>query len=207
MRRGILKRLRGDRRGVTVIEFAIVAPVMLLLMMGLGDVLYGLYLQSILQGAVQKAARDSTIEGAADNAATIDGRVVAMVGKLVKNMAQNCSADAAAPSWCALRENYDKFTEVGPEPLDDTNHNGVRDAGECFVDTNGNGVWDQDPGATGQGGANDVTLYTMRIRYPHVFPVARLLGWTGPMEIKATTLLKNQPYATQSDQTNVRICS
>ena len=35
-----LHRLARDRRGVTIIEFAIVLPVMLLMMMGLGDLLY-----------------------------------------------------------------------------------------------------------------------------------------------------------------------
>ena len=61
MRRTTIQRLRTDCRGATIIEFAIVAPVMMFLLMGLGDLLYQLYLQSILDGALQKAGRDSTI--------------------------------------------------------------------------------------------------------------------------------------------------
>ena len=60
------------------------------------------------------------------------------------------------------------------------------------------GVWDADPGLSGQGGANDVTLYTMTITYPRLFPVTKALGVSSTQTITATTLLKNQPYATQT---------
>lgn len=194
MRRA-LRSLRRDRRGATLVEFAIVCPVMLLLMMGLGDMLYQIYAQAVLNGAVQKAARDSGIEGGAANTATIDGQVSSIVGKVVGNA-----------TFVATRKSYDSFSEVAPEPFTDTNGNGIRDAGECFTDENGNGTWDADPGLAGQGGAGAVTLYTVTATYPHIFPVGRLLGWTGSQVISASTLLKNQPYATQTTNANVTVC-
>ena len=192
------RALRDDRRGATIIEFAIVAPVMLLLIMGLGDLLYQSYAQAILSGALQKAARDSGIEGGAANTAAIDAQVEAMVKDI-----------APRATFTTTRENYDTFTEVPPEPFTDTNGNGVRDPGECFTDENGNGIWDADLGTSGQGGASDVTLYTMTATYPHLFPVARLLGMSANATIKASTLLKNQPYATQSvtATTNKSVCN
>ena len=65
MRLASLFGIRRDRRGVTVVEFALVAPVMLLMIMGLGELAYEGYVESVLTGAVQKAGRDSTIQGAA----------------------------------------------------------------------------------------------------------------------------------------------
>lgn len=205
---GALRRLvsrRGDTRAATVIEFAIVSPVMMMMIMGLGDVLYQIYAQSLLNGALQKAGRDSSIQGGDILGSTLDGKVVSIVGTIVKNPANSCAAAPSGATWCSTRRNYDNFTEVAPEPFTDTNGNGQRDPGECFSDVNNNGTWDADPGANGgfggQGGASAVTLYTMRITYPRLFPVAGLLGWSSTATIKATTLLKNQPYATQVNTT------
>ena len=192
----LLARLRRDRRGATIIEFAIVAPVMMLLMMGLGDLLYQVYAQSVLNGAVQKAARDSGIEGGAANISTIDGTVQTIARQI-----------APAATFVPMRKSYDSFAEVAPEPFTDTNGNGVRNAGECFTDMNGNGSWDADPGSTGQGGASAVTLYTMTMTYPRLFPVAGLFGWPATQTISATTLLKNQPYATQVTTASTTICT
>ena len=190
-------RLGGDRRGTTVIEFAIISPVMMLLIMGLGDILYQEYAQSILNGALQKAGRDSSIQGGGAVTGTIDAKVVAMVGSIMQSPVQSCPATASG-TWCSTRENYDTFTEVAPEPFTDNDHDGLCDHGEPFTDENANGVWDADPGLSGQGGANDVTLYTMTITYPRLFPVAKLMGTSTTQTITATTLLKNQPYATQT---------
>lgn len=192
----LLARLRRDRRGATIIEFAIVAPVMMLLMMGLGDLLYQVYAQSVLNGAVQKAARDSGIEGGAANISTIDGTVQTIARQI-----------APAATFVPTRKSYDSFAEVAPEPFTDTNGNGVRNAGECFTDMNSNGSWDADPGSTGQGGASAVTLYTMTMTYRRLFPVAGLFGWPATQTISATTLLKNQPYATQVTTASTTICT
>ena len=201
------KRLAKDQCGATLIEFALVCPVMLLMMMGLGDLLYQAYAQSILNGSVQKAARDSAIEGGASNAATIDGHVINMIAPLINNLTNNCASTRSTGTWCSTRKSYDNFSEVAPEPYTDTNNNGVRNPGECYTDTNGNGAWDADPGLNGQGGANAVTLYTMTVTYPRLFPVAGLMKVSPMQTITASTLLKNQPYAGQTVNANVTICT
>lgn len=197
------RALARDRRGVTIIEFAIISPVMLLLIMGLGDILYQEYAQSILNGALQKAGRDSSIQGGGDNTGTIDTKVVSLVSTIMKTPTQACPATAAG-SWCSVRKNYDTFTQVAPEPFTDSDGDGRCDHGEPFYDQNANGTWDADPGNAGQGGANDVTLYTMTITYPRLFPVAGMMGWASTQTIAASTLLKNQPYATQQLTTVVQ---
>ena len=190
------RSLLRNTRGATIVEFAIVSPVMILMMMGLGDLSYQVYAQSILNGAMQKAGRDSAIQGGANNTAAIDAKVSAMV----KNIAKNATITFT-------RKNYYSFSVIKPEPFTDTNGNGVRNAGECYTDINGNNQWDADPGETGQGGANDVTVYTATVTYPHLFPVVGLLGWPSTQTITASTLLKNQPYASQTTVTPATVCT
>lgn len=202
-----LRRLRDDRRGVTLVEFAIVFPVMALMMMGLGDMLYQMYVKELLAGAIQKAARDSAIQGGAQQTATIDARVLQTMTGVMRMPTPSCADAPASGTYCATRLSYATFGAVGPEPFDDPNGNNMRDAGECYSDVNGNGRWDAEPGAAGQGGANDVTLYRMRITYPRIFPIARLIGAAPYLTVSAETLLKNQPYATQTAPTIQRLCN
>lgn len=191
-----------DRSGVAAVEFAIVAPVMALFMMGIGDLLYGVYANSILLGAVQKAGRDATLQQNTSSTATtaIDNQVMASVRRV-----------APAATFISSRENYTTFALVDkPEPFTDSSTTGtvgVRDPGECFSDTNGNGTWDADGARSGVGGASDVAQYTITINYPRVFPVARLLGWGSRASITAQTLLKNQPYAAQASSAPQTICT
>ena len=188
-RRSLVPLILRDRRGATVIEFAIVAPVMLALIMGLGDLLYQAYAQSLLDGAIQKAGRDSAIQGGGQNAAALDATVLAAVKQIAPN-----AAFKTPPS----RKSYYNFASIKPEDFTDANGDGRCDNGESFTDTNGNGTWDADPGTTGQGGANDVTIYKVTITYPRLFPTPGLLGFPATQDITASTLLKNQPYATQA---------
>jgi Flp pilus assembly protein TadG len=191
-----LYQFARNTRGATAIEFAIIAPVMILLLMGIGDLSYQIYAQSILSGSLQKAGRDSTIQGAPNNTAAIDQKVTDMV----KTIAGNATIAFS-------RKNYDSFSLIKPEPFTDSNGNGVRDPKECFTDVNGNGSWDADPGIQGQGGANDITVYTVTVTYPRIFPVAKLFGWSANQTISASTLLKNQPYASQSVITPKQVCT
>ncbi|MEG3122636.1 TadE/TadG family type IV pilus assembly protein [Sphingomonas sp. GB1N7] len=205
-RRHLPRRLKHDERGATIIEFAIVAPVLMTLIMGLSEMTYQEYLQVQLNGAVQKAARDSAIQGGAGNAATIDAKVITLVGAITKTMTQSCATSPAASTWCSTRKSYSQFGTIKPEYIYDTNSNGVLDPGECFDDVNANNNWDADPGAAGQGGANDVAMYTMSITYPRMFPVVSFLGWSDRQTLSSTTILKNQPYANQATPAVKKVC-
>jgi Flp pilus assembly protein TadG len=190
------RRLQRDRRGVTVVEFAIITPVMCTLLMGACDLMYQAYAQSILDGAMYKAGRDSALEDNARSASDVDAKVIAMVSILGTDM-----------KFTPTRRSYSSFLLVKPENFTDKNGNGVRDPGECYDDVNGNKQWDADPGRQSQGGANDVTRYTMTVTYPRLFPVAGLLGLPPTQTITGETLLKNQPYKTQVVQPVQSICT
>ena len=191
-----LARLRRDDRGVTAIEFAFVAPVLCLLLMGLCDLTYQSYVQAILTGAIQKAGRASTIQGATAKTAALDTAVMSMVRQVAKDA-----------TYTSTRKSYANFSSIKPEVFQDNNSNGVYDAAsECFTDINGNNSWDSDPGLSGQGGANDVVLYTIKVTYPRLFPMYGVMGWPSSQTIGASTVLKNQPYANQSTYTAKHVC-
>lgn len=188
-----------DRSGVAAIEFGIIAPVMALFMMGIGDLLYGAYTRSIVMGAVQKAGRDATLQQNTSSTSTtaIDTQVMTLVKKV-----------APAATYVSTRENYTSFSNVDkPEPFVDSNGNGIREVGECYTDVNGNSQWDADMARTGVGGASDIAQYTITVTYPRVFPMARLMGWGANASIVAQTVLKNQPYAAQSSSSPSTICT
>lgn len=190
--RGVLPRLRDDRRGVTAIEFAIIAPVFCMLLMGGFDTAHSLYMRGALQGIMQKAGRDSSLEGgtATSAQATLDTKVTNGVRAIANNA-----------NIVFTRRYYRSFTKAAiaqAESWTDTNGNGTCDAGEPYQDANLNSNWDRDGGDSGQGGAKDATIYTATVTYPRVWPLWRYIGGSSTTKIVATTVLRNQPYDKQS---------
>ena len=181
--------LLRDESGVAIIEFALIAPVLLLMLLGLLDLAFNMYTTEMLQGAIQNAARNSTIEGASGKNAALDATVTTAVR-------------AVAPSATLTfdRRAYSSFTEAGrPEDFTDVDNDGTCNNGEPFEDANGNGSWDLDRGKAGFGGARDAVLYTVTVNYRRPFPVAGFIpGQTKDFTLSAVTVLRNQPYGQQS---------
>ena len=190
----LCRRLRRNTRGVALVEFAMTAPVFLLVLMGIFDYSWQLYAKQVLQGAVAKAARDATLENNISNQDTLDHKVRQSVQAVFKNAEVHF-----------VRKAYDSFEEVGdPEPFKDLNGNKIRDDGECFEDINGNKSWDSDRGRTGNGGADDVILYTASMTFNSVLPVWSMLGQPQETTLKATTVLRNQPFNAGTDADPVK---
>jgi Flp pilus assembly pilin Flp len=193
--RAFARRLARDRRGATIVEFAIVAPVLLMVIFGVFDLAYTLYATTQLDGAIQRAARESTIEGA--GTAQIDANVRAAVHDIVP--------DATV---AITRKVYSDFGDVGrPEDFNDVNGNGACDAGEPFEDVNGNDRWDTDRGRDGQGGARDAVLYQVAATFERPFPVAAFIGLSPYVTATAKTILRNQPFDEQSRTLTVGHCA
>lgn len=180
--------LRRNTRGTAMVEFALTAPVFLLILMGIFDYCWQLYAQQVLQGAVSQAARASTLEGYAGTQAGLDSRVRTKVIEVFKHADVQFS-----------RKSYDSYNQVGkPEPFTDKNGNNQWDSGECFEDVNGTGSWEADSGRNGNGGADDVVLYIVSMKFKRVLPVWKMLGQPQEMTLKSSTILRNQPYSTSS---------
>ena len=180
-----------DERGVTVVEFGLVAPVLILLLMGMFDVGHTLYMTASLQGAVQKAARDSTLQ--ANGSATADAALDALVAGQIHALDPQAQV---TPSRRYFKD-YNAAANQQIEQWDDADGDGKCDHSESFQDANNDGVWDVNHGATGGGGAQDRTIYTVTVTYPHLFPLYRFLGLSPTATLSATTVLANQPYGDQ----------
>lgn len=189
--------LRREERGTTIVEFAIIAPALILLIIGGMELGHIGYIKGITRAALQVAARDSGLETGIANKTAIDNRV----RERIKTVIPNARVDVD-------RRSYTDFSSVGtPEDFNDGNGNGIYDADECFTDMNNNGRWDSDRGrANDQGGADEVTLYTVRVTYDKVFPLWALVGQPKTNVLTAQTTMRNQPYGVQAGRTGVRTC-
>lgn len=195
----LFSRLRRSDRGATAIEFAIIAPVMILMLMGLMEICYESYLSSVLNGAIRKAGRDAGIQNGQLNWSTIDQGVMTQV--------QSVSRNATLKS--SIHQSYSSFSQVRvPEPFVDSNGNGKYDAAsDCFTDINGNAIWDADQGTGGQqGGASDVNVYTLTIQFPRLFPIGAWTGLPALATMRAQTILRNQPYTAQATNSPKTCC-
>lgn len=183
------KDFRQDVRGATLVEFAIVAMPLIVMMMAMFDLGFREYISIQLAGALDQSARQVTV-GTATNAAAIKASVTTQIRTILPGATVN-----------VIPSSYDAFSKVGkPEPITtDTAPIGVYNKGDCFEDENGNGVWDSDSGLNGTGGSDDIVYYTAIVTYPEIVPMRRLLGWPATETVTGTAMMKNQPYASQAD--------
>ena len=182
------KGLKRDTDGAALTEFALVAPVLILLIMGIFDMAHSSYTNSLMSGAIQKAARDLTLETGVVKQEDIDDAVIAQVRNVVPS-----TADIEL-----VKLSHFEFEDIGqPEEYTDTNGNGKCDGGEPYIDYNNNGQYDTNRGAEGIGGAKDAVLYTVNVSYDRLLPMAYLAGLSETINLSASTVLRNQPYAEQ----------
>ncbi len=193
----IAQRLRRESDGTTLMEFAILAPVFLTLLMAVFDLGYRGFIHSTLQGAVHKAARDGTLENGGAAGLSLDAKVRNLVSPIVANGV-----------FTFDRKNYQSFTRAGAqEKFTDSDSDNIRDATECFEDENNNGTWDADSGQAGQGGAEDITKYNVTLEFPRIFPLYGMLGWSANQVVSATTVIRNQPFDNQAARPATVVCT
>jgi len=198
-----MRDLFAETGGAALTEFALIAPVLLVLMMGAMDVCHTLYMKTTLEGALQKAARDSSLE--TTDLTTIDNKIKAQILQLV---------DEDTSTVTLTRKFYHSFSDAAgaqAEPFTDTNGDGLCNNGEPYEDRNNNNSRDLDGGGTGRGNAKDTVVFTATISYPRMFPLHNLVSLISPVTLSPTTTLQartvlaNQPYGDQAAPT-VRNC-
>jgi len=195
-----LRNLRKDDAGAALVEFAFVAPVLILLIMGMLDVGHRIYATAILQGSVQKAARDASLDDGAAKTSTIDDRVKELMLPVLQ--------EEPISRFDFERKNYSSFSDVAqPEDFTDSNNDGECNNGEPYDDSNGNDSWDEDKGIAGQGNAKDAVLYTVTVTYPRLFPMAGMIGLSQNQIIEASTVLRNQPFGGQAARGEAKTCT
>jgi Flp pilus assembly protein TadG len=177
-----------DTRGAALMEFAIVAPVLLTMIVGGLGAGHTLYVQSVLDGEMQKAARDMSLEDASAEArrTAIQNRVTDQVHQLIK--------DADVTFELTSYHDY-RDADAKVEEYVDSNHDGTCNNGESYVDANNNNSWDLQGGTSGVGGSKDVVLLKANVAYASFLPFGQTRG---KMNLTSTTLLRNQPSSDQA---------
>jgi hypothetical protein len=172
--------------GVSAVEFALVSPIFLTMLTGLFDLGQMVYAKSVLSGAVQQAARDSSLETADTTRA--DRIVRGIVGPILPGTA-----------IITTRVSYYDFADIGrKERWNDLNNNGTCDNNESYVDENRSTHWEADIGVSGNGGAGDVVLYTATAQYSPIFKIPFAPYNWNQRNLTATAVRKNQPFADQT---------
>ena len=182
--------LRREERDATLVEFALFAPVLMIVMMGLLDMSYRLYATAMLNGEVQKAARDATLESSTNAVA------LAALDTRVKEGFRQVNGTVNDSNFVITRRNFANFTNAGKmEPS--TGPGGVCAPTFTYVDVNNSGTFD-DGASSGQGRTDDVTLYTVTVTYKSLFPVNALYVASTNQTITSQTVLRNQPFNDQA---------
>ena len=193
MYRVICKFLKGchplfhDNRGVTAVEFSLLAPVLITFFMGVTELSLSMFTLSVMEGSSSGSSRYGKT-GYTASGTTREAQIRQVV-------------TSRAPFLTASKLNfkslsYSSLADIGdPEPFTDNNKNGKWDTGEPYTDINGNHKWDADQGLDGAGNANSYVVY--QISYPwKIFTpfVASVIGNNGIINLTVRTVVKNEPY-------------
>lgn len=190
-RRRFIRRLAGlvrGRRGVTAVEFALVAPVCFTLVCIFIDLSMVMFITNVMEGGLREASRYA-ITGYIEPGKTREQKIA----EIVKDHSYGF---IAAADITVTYKIYPSFADVGkPEPFVDSNSNGQFDAGEPFTDINSNGQWDADMGKAGVGGPGDIVAYIVEYKWQLWTPLASEL-WpnNGLVTLSATIAVRNEPY-------------
>jgi len=178
-----------DLRGVAAVEFAIMAPVLILVVAGTMEVSMVLAVSSLLEGGLRDAARYG-ITGFVPSGTTREEQIKAIIGDATIGLVDMSNANIQTLI-------YPSFGDIGqPEPYDDQNSNGAYDVGEPYTDINSNGQWDPDMGAAGLGGPGEIVLYKITYDLALMTPLlGNIMGGSdGKVTLRASIAVRNEPY-------------
>lgn len=179
--------LRDCCKGASIIEFAIVAPVFMLLLVGFIELGLIFFTSTILESATGISSRIGKT-----------GFAPAGVNReeFIRSELRRLSGGYLSPDLLQIDVvSYKSFASIGqPEPCTTAG-----DPPPCvngFDDVNGNGQWDADQGAAGVGTRGKVALY--RVNYPwSIFtPLMRQVigNSNGIYNISAIATVKNENF-------------
>lgn len=173
--------------GITALEFALIAPVFAMLVMGIIEFSLIMFTSAVVESATNTTSRlgktGYVAEGTTRQQQIIDTVAARTAGLL----------DPA--NITITSEVYSNFSQVDqPEPcISPPTPPCGGTVGVNFTDINGNGVWDADMGQAGLGNPGDVVVYTVTYPWPIMTPViSAVIGST--FTITARTVVRNEPY-------------
>lgn len=183
------RHLAGDERAIAAVEFALIAPVMILLICGFMEYAYVASARTTLEAATMRAAR-------AVAASDCPSRRLEIMQSTIRGVMTSFPASGGTGVEIVTRAYSGSFSDAGePEPYNDANGNRRWDTGEPYNDVNGNGVYDIDMGSLGSiGGAGQVISYTSRYRLASLFDfISFRFNGGNSYVIEASTVIRNEP--------------
>ncbi len=189
-------KLRDDTRGVTVIEFALVLPVVLFMIFGTMQLCYIAFVQNRMEAAVREGARLG-ITGDPGMAATREVRVNDYIINVMNNYQH-----VAVPAPSVVIETAPTFSAYASAPpleplVTDVNSNGICDHadGDTYIDYDGDGVRNPIHSIPGAGKPNEIVRYTASFGLKTFMPfVGLLFGTDGHVVITARTIARNEQF-------------
>jgi Flp pilus assembly protein TadG len=184
----LLSRFLRCRKGVSALEFAFIAPAILLTLTGIIDLMMVMFVSALMEGGLRDGARLGRTGfqpvGTTREEAILQKIADATLGLIDMNQAQVTTLE------------YNSFAAIGqPEDFTDTNANSQYDVGEPWVDVNGNGVWDADQGTPGAGGSSSIVLYKITYDWTLLTPLLpRILPNGDRISLQASVAVRNEPW-------------
>lgn len=185
--RTIHRYIRAEE-GVTAIEFALIAPTLILMMFGIIEFGIIMLVNNMMESATTVTSRLGKTGFIRAGQTRED--------TLLEEVRGRTSAFLDPDKLTITSKFYAQFDQIGDaEPWNDTNLNTVAETGE-YTDVNGNGVYDIDMGRAGYGNAEDIVVYTVHYPWPIMTPIMReIIGdANGNIELSTHAVVKNEPY-------------
>ncbi len=185
----MLSRLMRATRGATAVEYALLAPVLMLLLVGIIEYNAMMYAATVLEGATAIASRQGKTGYVQSGMSQQD---------YIYGIIQNRVTGILTPGQLSIAsKSYANLAVVGkPEPCISpplTPCNGT--PGVNFVDVNHNGMWDADQGTTGLGASGDIVVYTVTYPWKIMTPIMLdFLGTNGTFTLTSSSIVRNEPY-------------
>jgi Flp pilus assembly protein TadG len=185
----LFPKLCRDQHGVTALEFTMIAPAVLLFMMGIIEFSMIMFVSGVMEAATSSTSRLGKTGYTAPGSSRQD--------QIIANIKNMTAGILNTDKLVITTKVYSRFSDIGkPEPFVDSNGNHAYNAGESYSDVNGNGQWDNDMAQAGLGNANDIVVYTATYPWPIATPIMNhIIGATYP--ISARMAVKNEPYNIQ----------
>ncbi len=179
---------RRETGGNTIAEYGLVAPFLILAVIGAIEVGTVLLTGALMEGAIRDAARYGVT---GQDLATRTQKIEEIIGARTAGLV-NISVAAISTKI------YNSFDVIGlAEPYtDDSPANGEYDEGEIYDDVNNNMVWDTDQGTPGAGDPGEIVLYSVDYEVP-LFTgsfLAHLFGHDGKITLTTHVAVQNEPF-------------
>jgi Flp pilus assembly protein TadG len=181
-----MKRFLGDPDGSAAVQFALILPLLLLLIFGSFEYAVVMFVSGMLESAVLAGSRYGAT-GFEDGGGSRIDRIRAMITDKTLGFVDgdNARIDTYVfPNFGSI---------VAPEPFTDTNNNGAWNPGEPFVDLNGNGTRDAGSGTPGPGAACEIVLYVVTYQTRSITGLLRPI--MGTITHHASVAVRNEPFS------------